>query len=107
MTTDFVEADGETRINTVIVDETSHEQTTITTTSMTVTPEHINQLRQKYIASLKTATVVITGGSLPKGMSADFYVDAIQLAHEHNVPVIFDASHPKPECRFAGKTNVY
>lgn len=94
VTTDFVEADGETRINTVIIDENSSEQTTITTTSMTVTEAHLADLREKYISALPQATVVITGGSLPRGMSPDFYVDAINLAHEHDVPVIFDASKP-------------
>ncbi len=94
VTHDFVEADGETRINTVVVDENSGEQTTITTTSMTVKENHLEALRDKYIAALDQATVVITGGSLPNGISPDFYVDIINLAHEHDVPIIFDASHP-------------
>jgi len=94
VTTDFVETNGETRINTVIVDETSNQQTTITTTSMTVTEDHLAQLREKYEQALPEAIVVITGGSLPKGMSADFYMEMIDLAHAHDVPIIFDASHP-------------
>ena len=97
VTSDVVESDGETRINTVLVDENSGEQTTITTTSMTVTDEHLAELRDKYVSSLEHASVVITGGSLPKGMSPKFYVDAINLAHEHHVPVIFDASQPNLE----------
>lgn len=94
VTTDFIEVDGETRINTVIMDESTGEHTTITTASMQVAPAHLAALRDRYLAALPSASVVITGGSLPPGMSPDFYADAIQLAREHDVPVIFDAAEP-------------
>lgn len=94
VTPDFVTADGETRVNPVIIDEASGEQTTITTKTMTVTPAHLAELRAKIIKLLDTATVLITGGSLPLGMTPDFYAEIIALACEHNVPVIFDASEP-------------
>ena len=86
VTTDFVSADGETRINTVIIDESSGEHTTITSASMYVKPDHIKELLARYTAALEKATVVITGGSLPPGMSPEFYAQAINLAHEHGVP---------------------
>ena len=94
VTVDFVEADGETRICTVIIDESSGQHTTITTASMQVTPAHLDQLRDRYAQALDGASVVITGGSLPPGMTPDFYADAIKMARERNVPVIFDASQP-------------
>jgi fructose-1-phosphate kinase PfkB-like protein len=34
------------------------------------------------------------GGSLPNGVPVDFYARAIEQAHVHNVPVIFDSSGP-------------
>lgn len=37
---------------------------------------------------------MVTGGTLPHGMSAEFYPQLIQLAHRHRVPIIFDASEP-------------
>ena len=92
--TDFVAAEGETRINTVIIDQNSGEHTTITSASMMVRPAHLDLLRERYLAALEQATVVITGGSLPPGMKPDFYFDAIELARAHDVPVIFDASEP-------------
>ena len=92
--TDFVEADGETRINTVIMDETTGEHTTITSASMFVSPQHLDELRERFVTALESASVVITGGSLPPGMSPEFYADAIELAQAHDVPVIFDASQP-------------
>ena len=92
--TDFIEAEGETRINTVIMDEASGEHTTITTASMSVERAHLVALRERYIKALPAASVVITGGSLPPGMSPSFYADAIQLARAKDLPVIFDAAEP-------------
>ena len=92
--TDFVEADGETRINTVIIDENSGTQTTITTASMSVTVEHIDDLMMKCMQALNSAKVLVTGGSLPQGVRTDFYKAVIRQAHLHRVPVILDASEP-------------
>ena len=94
VTVDFVAAEGETRINTVIIDESSGEHTTITTASMTVGSGPLAELRARYQAALETATVVITGGSLPPGVTPAFYAEAIEMAHEQDVPVIFDAAPP-------------
>ena len=92
--TDFIEVDGETRINTVIVDESTGEHTTITSASMQVTPAHVAALLARYEAALSDASVVITGGSLPPGMQPDFYAEAISMAREYKAPVIFDAAPP-------------
>lgn len=101
--TDFVSAEGETRINTVIIDESSGEHTTITSASMLVRPSHLEALRERYIKALEQATVVITGGSLPPGMKPDFYFEAIELARERGVPVIFDASEPNLSAGLAAR----
>ncbi len=101
--TDFVAAEGETRINTVIIDESSGEHTTITSASMLVRPAHLDLLRQRYLAALEQATVLITGGSLPTGMTPDFYFEAIELAREHDAPVIFDASEPNLSAGLAAR----
>ena len=92
--TDFIEVDGETRINTVIVDESTGEHTTITSASMQVSPAHVAALLARYEVALAQASVVITGGSLPPGMQPDFYVEAISMARDYNAPVIFDAAPP-------------
>ena len=97
VTVDFVGADGETRINTVIIDESSGEHTTITSASMFVEPRHLSQLRDGYARALESASVVITGGSLPPGMTPAFYADVIAMARERAVPVIFDAAQPNLE----------
>ncbi len=91
---DFIEAEGETRINTVIIDQATGEHTTITSASMQVRPQHVDALLARYEKALEHASVVVTGGSLPPGMQPDFYAEAIQLARQHKVPVIFDAAPP-------------
>ena len=92
--TDFVQAEGETRINTVIIDQETGEHTTITSASMMVRPAHVAALRARYVQALEHASVVITGGSLPPGMQPQFYADAIKLAKQRHIPVIFDAAPP-------------
>jgi 1-phosphofructokinase family hexose kinase len=94
VTTDFTWVPGDTRINVVMIVEEEGWQTTITTTTLEVMPEHIGLLRQRYCDALDNATVVVTGGTLPKGMEPSFYVDFIGLAHERGIPVIFDAAEP-------------
>lgn len=101
--TDFIEVNGETRINTIIMDEASGAHTTITTASMQVKPEHVGALLERYAAVLPNASVVITGGSLPPGMSPDFYAEAIQLARENDVPLIFDAAEPNLSAGLAAR----
>ncbi len=101
--TEFIEVGGETRINTVIMDETSGEHTTITSASMQVESEHVAALLRRFAAVLPAASVAITGGSLPPGMESAFYADAIQLAREYDAPVIFDAGEPNLSAGLAAR----
>jgi tagatose 6-phosphate kinase len=91
--TDFDWVDGETRTNVVIVVE-GRGQTTITTTTMQITPEQIETLRRHYLRLLDQAAVVVIGGTLPKGMEPSFYTEFIQHACDRSIPVIFDAAEP-------------
>jgi 1-phosphofructokinase family hexose kinase len=80
---DFIQVGGETRINTVIISEQDGGHATITTSTLEVYPEHIEELRRRYRTALEDATCVVIGGTQP---------DFVRLAKEHSVPVIFDAS---------------
>ena len=93
-TVDYIQVNGESRLNTVIVTEDSNPQTTLTTSTMEVLPEHITALWPQYEAALETASVVVTGGTLPRRMEPSFYEQVIQRARARNVPVIFDAAQP-------------
>ena len=91
--TDFVWADGETRLNSIIV-VPGQGQSTITSSSLSVSEQHLSQFTTRYELALIGASCVVMGGSLPPGVPAAFYQDAISRAHTRGVPVIFDSSGP-------------
>ena len=90
--TDFVWVDGETRLNIIVV--TDAGQSTITSSSLKVSSEHVSDFAARYQKALRGASCVVMGGSLPNGVSVDFYSEAIAQAKERHVPVIFDSSGP-------------
>jgi len=91
--TDFVWVDGETRLNSVIV-VSGQGQSTITSSSLNVSPEHLSEFAAQYEKALVGASCVVMGGSLPNGVPGEFYAKAILQAYEHGVPVILDSSGP-------------
>src|SRR5688572_23074566 len=91
--TDFVWVEGETRLNVIIV-VSGEGQSTITSSSLKVSPEHLSEFAARYEKALEGASCVVMGGSLPEGVPLEFYSEAIAKAHAHNVPVIFDSSGP-------------
>lgn len=91
--TDFVWVDGETRLNTVLV-VSGEGQSTITTSSLNVSPAHLTEFTARYQNALDDASCVAMGGSLPSGIPVEFYAEAITQAHERKIPVIFDSSGP-------------
>jgi len=91
---DFVWVDGETRINIVVLDEAAGTHTTVTTTMMSVTPEHCAALLERVRGLMAGASVLVTGGTLPAGAPPSFYAEIIQIARAAGVPVIFDAAEP-------------
>jgi 1-phosphofructokinase family hexose kinase len=88
---DFVWVDGETRLNTVVV-VSGEGQSTLTSSSLRASPEHLSEFTERYEKALEGASCVVMGGSLPNGVPVEFYGDAIAQAHAHQVPVIFDSS---------------
>ncbi len=89
--TDFVWVEGETRLNTILI-VSGEGQSTITTSTLKVSSQHISQFKEAYQKALEEATCVVMGGSRPAGVPAEFYPDAIAQARERGVPVIFDSS---------------
>jgi 1-phosphofructokinase family hexose kinase len=96
--TEFVWTDGETRLNTVIV-VSGAGQSTITSSTLNVSPEHLSEFMPRYQEALEGASCVVMGGSLPPGVTLEFYSQAIIQANQAGVPVIFDSSGP---CLLAG-----
>ncbi|MCS6834586.1 MAG: 1-phosphofructokinase family hexose kinase [Anaerolineae bacterium] len=91
---DFITVRGETRMNTVIVIEDGSGQLTVTTSTLIVDPPHVDELHRRLQAVLPQASVVILGGTLPQGMTPQFYSEVIGLIRAAGVPTIFDADQP-------------
>jgi 1-phosphofructokinase family hexose kinase len=91
--TDFVWVEGETRLNVILVVD-GEGQSTVTSSSLNVSPEHFSAFTLQYQEALQGASCVVMGGSLPSGVPVEFYAEAIAQAHANNVPVIFDSSGP-------------
>jgi 1-phosphofructokinase family hexose kinase len=92
--TDFIQVGGETRLSTIIVAEDSPGQTTITTATLDVSPQHIAALTAKYEHALDGATCIVLGGTLPRGVEASIYPEYIEMARARSIPVVFDAVEP-------------
>ena len=101
--TDFITVGGETRLNTVIISESDKGHATITTSTLDVEPQHVDALRERYLAALVDASCVVLGGSLPEAMQPTFYTDFIRLARERDIPVIFDADEPNLSAGLASR----
>jgi len=92
--TDFITVGGETRLNTILVDDSDGSMSTVTIPSLRVAPEHIAALFAKVESLLNETTVLVTGGTLPPGMDPAFYTELIGLARRRAIPVVFDGSEP-------------
>jgi 1-phosphofructokinase family hexose kinase len=91
--TDFVRVEGESRLNVIIV-VSGEGQSTLTSSSLSVSSQHLSEFAARYEKALEDASCVVMGGSLPNGVPIEFYSDAIAKAHKRKVPVIFDSSGP-------------
>jgi 1-phosphofructokinase family hexose kinase len=103
--TDFTWVEGESRLNLVIV-VPEEGQSTITSSSLMVSSEHVADLMARYERALEDAVCVVMGGSLPAGLPLEFYTDAMARAHRHGVPVIFDSSGAALKAGMAGHPEV-
>lgn len=103
---DFIQVEGETRLNVHLIDQETGGQSTITVDSLVVTESHIQSLFEKVSEALDHAEVLITGGSLPKCITRDIFQPLIRMAREKGVPVVFDSSHPHLLAGLAARPDV-
>lgn len=92
--TDFVWAEGDSRHNTLIICSDGSGQTTLTVDTLAVKRNHLDKFWKKYIKSLDSASCVVLGGSLPKGVEPAIFAELIEAARKKEIPVVFDASGP-------------
>lgn len=87
----FIPVPGETRVNIKVVDPQTGRLTEINDSGFSVTPHHLDALRQRVSEALATSAVLVLGGSLPAGAPATIYRDLIEAANAAGVPTILDA----------------
>lgn len=92
--TAFTQAGGQSRVNAVTLDRSDGSATTITTSTLVISPEHLDSVRAAYAHALDHASVVVLGGTLPPELDPAIYAGLIGMARERGVPAIFDASGP-------------
>lgn len=90
--TDFVWVEGETRLNTVVVDTRRKAQSTITVGGLVAHPGHYRALKEKITQALAGASCLVLGGSVPAGADPNLYGELIGVARARGVPAILDAS---------------
>ncbi len=93
--TDYIEVEGESRRNIVIIPDQRDEQVSITYSTLVVRPAHLDALRERYIQALdEKPSCLVIGGTLPGGMQPEFYTEFLGYARERTIPIIFDGSEP-------------
>ncbi|MGC8832663.1 MAG: 1-phosphofructokinase family hexose kinase [Armatimonadota bacterium] len=89
---DFVQAEGETRVNTVIVDKSTRSQSTIIAETMWVTEDQEDVLIRKVREAADQAKVWCFCGSLPRGSRPEAYALMIEAAKDAGAVTILDTS---------------
>lgn len=87
----FTRTSAETRINTNIITKDG-KVTEILEPGAAITEEEICTFLSQFEAMLGEAEIVVLSGSIPLGVSDDFYAKLIELAHEAGSFVILDSS---------------
>ncbi len=94
ISTNFVHVKGETRTNVYIVDPVGHMETGIAAMGPYISEEALSRFTINYDRMLKRASLVAIGGSLPPGVSQDYYRTLVEKAKAVGVPVFLDAAGP-------------
>ncbi len=87
---DFVRIVDESRTSTAVVDPTAGSYTEINEWGPHVGPEELAMLLEKLAYLSRGADLVVFAGSLPRGVEADFYAEAIRDLHRRNVRTVLD-----------------
>jgi 1-phosphofructokinase family hexose kinase len=104
--TDFVWVEGETRTNIVIIGGEGQGQSTLTEPGLQIGAGDLDKFRRKFKASLKNASCVLIGGSVPPGMDVSIYTELVRSAGEAGLPVVFDASGPGLKAGMEGRPTI-
>lgn len=85
---------GDTRINTILVDQRTHQSTVINEPGPVITAEEITRLTATLRADLRKDELLILTGSIPRGVGEELYAALISLARDIGAKTIVDAEGP-------------
>ncbi len=88
----FTKTNSPTRFCTNVWDESENKSTELLEPGSEVTQQDVQNFLKEYEEKLPKAKVVTLCGSMPKGVSEDFYAKLIELANKYKKPVILDTS---------------
>ena len=88
---DFVRIADESRTSTAVVDPTAPSYSEINEWGPHVEPEELDFLLEKLRYLSRGAAFVVFAGSLPRGVDAGFYGEAIRELNRLHVPTVLDA----------------
>jgi 1-phosphofructokinase family hexose kinase len=88
---DFVRIEGESRTSTAIVDPTGGSYTDVNEWGPHVDEEELETLLEKLAYLSQGADYVIFAGSLPRGIEADFYGEAVHELNRRGAQTVLDS----------------
>jgi 1-phosphofructokinase family hexose kinase len=89
---EFVEADGDTRINTVLVDTEAGDQTTVIAETLRVNDEHVAKIERIVRENATRVPIWVFDGSLPPGAPPDLWARLIRIVKESGGTALLDSS---------------
>ena len=89
---DFIDVEGETRVNLKIMDPESGTETEINEPNFPVGPQPLERLKEKLRTCASMAKVVVFSGSLPPGAPQETYAALITIARRQGARTILDTS---------------
>jgi 6-phosphofructokinase 2 len=87
---DFTRINDEIRSNIIIYQRKKNVQTLLSTCGPEIKPFEVSALYNK-VKEVPSESYVVLGGSMPKGMSDNFFAQLITTLKEKNVKVVLDA----------------
>ncbi|WPC44589.1 1-phosphofructokinase [Clostridium sp. JS66] len=88
---DFVFIDGETRVNTKVVDRVKHTNTDINESGPQVSDENLDKLSNKLYKDLGKSSLIVFSGSVPQNVDKRIYKTWIEQAKDKGIKTILDA----------------
>jgi 1-phosphofructokinase len=88
---DFLQVSGETRTNLKVLDCRTQDVTEVNELGPKISAQDLEHLSSRVEGYLKDSTLLVLSGSVPPGVSFDYYGQLILLAKKYGKPVFLDA----------------